>query len=1633
MREDPLTGLGNERISELGEELRKHTTDEQAKALRQFAQLYFSTAIRGELEGRKLSDLYGATLSCWGFIQQHYTLEPKIRVFNPDFEQHGWQSTHTIIEILYQDLAFLVDSIRMLLNQRGFGIHAIHYAVLNVERDERHRIVNQHDFLEPSDKTQRESIIYVEIDKLDGEEELAQLKTQLLVALKDIAQVGSDFKAMVQRSSDLSENLHLLPAPEQERGQLLEVVEFLQWLANENFTFLGYEEYEVVKMDGGFDTPLRLPDSGLGIRNPKCDWSLNEQNQDFSEIKSYLLRPELLTFFKSPRKSRVHRPAYSDYVALKRFDEEGNVIGGYCFIGLYTSSVYTESPHRIPVIQQKISYVIDRCGFDDHSHIGKELLRILAVHPRDELFHASPDNLFEISLGILNLQERRQVRSFIRQDPESLFFHCFVYTPRDLYNTDSRIRVEKEILKFIPAKEVEFTTYFSESVLCRTHFIARLKHPLETPVDGKQLEQKVVDAARTWEDGLFSTLQEANGEAIGSRYWQKYQGAFSASYREGFSPQSAVADIHHLEKLSNNERIVMSFYRGVEEPDNVVSFKLFNQSGSLPLSDIIPVLENLGLRVIGEYSYEVTPKEDGGYYIQDFNLRPKLNDTIDIQSVRSIFQEAFEAIWYGAAENDSFNELVLSANLHWREIALLRALSSYFKQIRFNFSQSYIANTLVKNQNITLLLIELFKKKFDPQQHGQKNIDAALEKLSEKFLKALEAVDNLSEDLILRRFFETINAILRCNFYQEDDGQLKRYFSFKLNPRLISNMPKPRPMFEIYVYSPDFEGVHLRGGKVARGGLRWSDRLEDFRTEILGLVKAQQVKNAVIVPVGAKGGFVAKNIPLKASREEAQEIGIQCYRDFIGGLLDLTDNLAEGCVVNPPQVVRYDGDDPYLVVAADKGTATFSDIANEIALQRGFWLGDAFASGGSVGYDHKKMGITARGAWVSVQRHFREKGIDVQKTKFTCIGIGDMSGDVFGNGMLQSDFTQLVAAFNHLHIFIDPNPDTKKSYQERMRLFRMNRSSWEDYDRSLLSKGGGIFSRSAKYIRLTEEIKNRFSIHVDVLSPNELISELLKSPVDLIWNGGIGTYVKASFESHSQVGDKSNDVLRINGNELRAKVVGEGGNLGLTQLARIEYSLAGGASYTDFIDNAGGVDCSDHEVNIKILLNEIVANGDLTVKQRNKLLLSMTNEVAELVLNNNYRQTQSISFSETQALDRFEEYRQIILQLESSGKLDRHLEFLPDEEALKDRHSKQQGLTRPEISVLVSYLKADLKEALNVPEITNDKHLIQTIETAFPKPLLNQFKEQVYQHRLKEEIVATQLANDMINRMGIAFIHRLQSSTGISVVDITKGYVVVRDAFQMEKVEQYIESLDYQVSSSTQYRLREEMVHLIRRACRWVLFNIRSELDVSSTVERFSPGITSIQDHISKLLVGDARANWLARKNSLSREGVPELHLDQLSAFVNMYPALGIVEAAQKTELSVLLVAKIYYAVGDKLGLGWFIQQINKLSVSTHWQMLARETLRDDMDLQQRTITISVLEMGRDQGMDLLNQNPSLDDEQISAVDTLIDEWLARNERLVKRWQTMMEGLKSAESIEFAMYTVAMRELCDLAKSSEYQ
>ncbi len=1598
-REEYLDSLINELIT--------HLSTDQVSSLREFVDRYYSMDTVDDLLRYNRRDLLGSTQSFWKFIQIHNPAQPKIEVINPEHSLHGWHSTHSIIRILHRDMPFLVDSVRMKLNEQGGTIHSLRNTVIHSHRDEHHQLVQNIDSTDMS-ACQREAVIYVEIDRVESREELDIIQAQLSEVLSDVARVVDDFPAITEKLKALIATM--------EGSDDQEISAFLSWLLLDNFTFLGYEELSVDERDSG--RQLHIPaESQLGLLCPIHQGNLGQLELDPYAERDFFEQEDRLSFSKASVRSSVHRPAYPDFITVRRFDASGNILGEARIVGLYTSSVYRQTPASIPYIRHKVDAIVQRSGLDQKSHHGKDLCQILEIFPRDELFQTSQDELFHTAMAILRIQERKQLKVFVRQDPFGPFCSALVFVPREIYNTTFRRKVERILCHRLQAEDSEFTTYFSESVLARVHFIFKLKDRAE--YDPDLINQEVIQAASSWEEELRSTVLESHGEVRGNKLLAEYALAFSAGYREIFTAQSAVVDIGHFDTINEDQSLSMGFYQSLNDKEGRIHFKLYHFVEPLPLADQIPIIENLGLRVLGEHPYLIKKSTGDVIWIHDFLLSYDAEKLVDLQKVDGIFREAFEKIWFNKAENDRFNLLVLAAGMNWRQVAMLRSYARYLKQLRVGFSQTYIAETLCNNITITRLLVELFEVRFDPSLTiTQSQRLARQQHIQQIILESLDQVSVLSEDRIIRRLQNVITATLRTNFYQTDnDGLPSSTIALKLSSREIDEIPKPVPLYEIFVYSPRVEGVHLRGGKVARGGLRWSDRVEDFRTEILGLVKAQQVKNALIVPVGAKGGFIAKQMLPDASREEIQAEGIACYKLFIRALLDLTDNLDDSKVVHPNQVIYYDEDDSYLVVAADKGTATFSDIANDIAAEYNFWLGDAFASGGSAGYDHKKMGITARGGWVSVQRHFREKGINTQTDEITVIGIGDMAGDVFGNGLLCSETTALVAAFNHLHIFIDPNPDVPASYAERKRLFELPRSGWTDFNKNLISNGGGVFSRNAKSIVISEPMQQRFGITARRLPPNELIRSLLRAPVDLIWNGGIGTYVKAVNETHADIGDKANDPLRINGCEMKAKVVGEGGNLGLSQLGRVEYALQGGSINTDFIDNSGGVDCSDHEVNIKILLNDIVANGDITIKQRNTLLETMTEDVSELVLINNYRQTQAISLAESDAGRRLDEYRRFIEHLETQGKLDRTIEFLPDTKALMERAGASKGLTRPELSLLISYSKADLKAALINSNIIDDQYLSKILVTAFPDALIKTYPEEISQHRLRREIIATQLANQMIDMMGITFVHRVQQTTGASSPEIARAFMVSREVLDIPKYWQLIEQLDNRVTSEFQHKMMSSLIKLMRRASRWFIRLKRQDLDPSETIEHFGPRVNSFLKCYSQYITEQEHKELYEKVAVMMEQGVPEELALMVSGHRYLLCALPVIQAADQTGQPLTEVARTFFAVGAKLDLNWYGDTLGNLDVVNLWQSLARDGVRDELTWQQRALTVALISAPVD-GNDLEEQ---------------LNDWAKEHQPLINRWNTMLSDIRSAGQTELAMYTVANRELMDLAQVSLHQ
>jgi len=1567
---------------------------------------YYGQVDPEDLALRQPADLYGAALSHWSFARKREPGRAKVRVFNPSIEEHGWQSTHTIIEIVNDDMPFLVDSVTMEVNRHGLTLHLITHPLLPTVRDGSGALIG---FAPEGKDSPRESFIHVEVDRVTDPAEIETLAADIARVLADVRMAFDDWKKMQQKMLAIVDELHARPPP-LPADELAEGEAFLTWLAENHFTLLGYRCHDLVTVDGA--AALRIvPGSSLGIlreSSPRDDAAsltvLPPEQRAFARL------PELLIITKSNSRSTVHRPGYLDYVGVKRFDANGQVSGEHRFLGLYTSTAYSAKPADIPLLRRKAAKVVARAGLAPGSHAGKALVNIIDNYPRDELLQTSDDDLYTIVMGILHLGERQRFRLFVRRDPFGRFLSCLIFAPRENYTTELRQKWQAILMQAFNGTGAEFNVHLSESMLARILITVRTT-PGKIPLfDVRELEQRLATAARRWEDDLRQALIEAQGEARGNELYRRFGSAFPAGYREDFAARSAVPDIALMAPLTAESPLALSLYRPPEALPGVLRFKLFHCDTPVPLSDGLPMLERMGLKVIDERPHRITPVDSPPIWMHDFGMLSAVADSdVDIDALQSVFEDAFARIFGGEVENDDFNRLVIAGRLPAEEIVVLRAYAKYMRQIGFTLSQAFIEATLAAHADIARMLIELFKLRFDPALP-----DAARSKALAKIQQiddAFDRVANLSEDRVLRHYLMLILATTRTNFWRRDGaGRPRPYLSFKFDPAKVPGLPEPKPMYEIFVYSTRFEGVHMRFGKVARGGLRWSDRPEDFRTEVLGLVKAQQVKNVVIVPVGSKGGFVLKKAPPAAERDAFMKEGIACYQDYLRGLLDLTDNRVGETIVPPPQVKRHDAEDPYLVVAADKGTATFSDYANAISKEYGFWLGDAFASGGSVGYDHKAMGITARGAWESTKRHFREMGVNTQTTDFTAAGIGDMSGDVFGNGMLLSRHVRLLAAFDHRHIFLDPNPDPASSFGERERLFRLPRSSWGDYDTKLISAGGGVHPRSAKSIALTPEVKVALDTGADTLTPTELVNAILKAPVELIYNGGIGTYVKAAAETHAQVGDRANDALRVNGAELRCKVFVEGGNLGCTQLGRIEYAQGGGRIYTDAIDNSAGVDTSDHEVNIKILLGMAIEEGELTEKQRNVQLAAMTDDVAALVLRDNYFQTQVLSVTGRIAALLLDAQGRFMQYLEKAKRLNRAIEFLPDDDAIAARRAHGQGLTAPEHAVLLAYSKMWLYDELLASTLPDDPWIETALVRYFPHALGEKFASYMRRHALRREIIATHVTNSMINRVGSTYVHRLAETTGTQPHEVVRAYLLSREIFGFVPLWQAIEALDNTVDDAVQSTMLIDTSRQLERGTTWFLRSRRLTEGMAASIAHFTPRVEALSVRLPQLLDAADRARVDAAVAAYTAQGVPEQLAQRVVTLDTLYSTLDIVEVAGATKRPVELVAEVYFDLSARLGLPWLRERIAALPANAHWQMLARGAMHDDLSGLQRTITAGVLAGG--EGADAAE---------------LISAWRERNGRAIDRAQQLLSELHATGSTDAAMLSVALRELRNLA------
>ncbi|GAB2630031.1 NAD-glutamate dehydrogenase [Streptomyces capparidis] len=1611
-----------------------------ARSCETFLRRYYLHTAPEDLLDRAAVDVLGAAVSHHRLAADRPQGTANVRVYTPTAEENGWSCSHTVVEVVTDDMPFLVDSVTNELSRQDRAIHVVVHPQMVVRRDVTGKLLEilgptsrgraPHEMELPPDALV-ESWMHVEIDRETDREALDGIATRLRRVLSDVREAVEDWGKMRQAALRVADELSSTPPPQLPVQEVAEAEELLRWLADDHFTFLGYREYDLQTQPGDDGEPedvlSAVPGTGLGIlrADPRHGDSAHPVSPSFGRLtaraRAKAREHRMLVLTKANSRATVHRPSYLDYIGVKKFDANGEVVGERRFLGLFSSAAYTESVRRVPVVRRKVAEVLSGAGFSPNSHDGRDLLQILETYPRDELFQTPVDELLSIATSVLYLQERRRLRLFLRREEYGRYYSALVYLPRDRYTTEVRLRLMEILREELGGRSVDYTAWNTESVLSRLHFVVRVAPGTELDKlpdsEVERIEARLAEATRSWADGLAEVLAEECGEERAATISRRYADAFPEGYKADFPPRTAVADLRRLEGLEpDDDRRGPSFRLNLYRPSGALPgeyrFKIYRVGEPVVLTQVLPVLERLGVEVVDERPYELRRSDGARAWIYDFGLRVDVEGSDLGEDARERFEAAFSAVWTGRAENDGFNSLVLRAGLAWRQAVVLRAYAKYLRQAGATFSQDYMEDTLRTNVHTTRLLVNLFEARMSPshQAAGSEIVDGLLEELD----GALEKVASLDEDRILRSFLTLIKATLRTNYFQHDSrGEWHEYLSMKFDPRAIPDLPAPRPAYEIWVYSPRVEGVHLRFGKVARGGLRWSDRREDFRTEVLGLVKAQMVKNTVIVPVGAKGGFVGKRLPDPAQDREAWLAeGIACYRTFISGLLDITDNLVGGQVVPPKNVVRHDGDDTYLVVAADKGTATFSDIANEVANAYGFWLGDAFASGGSAGYDHKKMGITARGAWESVQRHFRELGHDTQSQDFTVVGVGDMSGDVFGNGMLLSEHIRLVAAFDHRHIFLDPDPDPAASYAERRRMFELPRSSWADYDTSLISPGGGVHPRTAKSVPVSAQVRRALGIEEKVtkLTPAELMKAILLAPVDLLWNGGIGTYVKASTESHADVGDKANDPIRVDGRDLRVRVVGEGGNLGLTQLGRIEFALSGGRINTDAIDNSAGVDASDHEVNIKILLNGVVGDGGLTVEQRNELLAAMTDEVGALVLRNNYAQNVVLANSVAHAPSLLHAHHRYMRRLVREGHLDRALEFLPNERQVRERMSAGQGLTQPELAVLLAYTKITAAEELLATSLPDDPYLRGLLHAYFPKPLRERYAEQIDGHALRREIVTTLLVNDTVNAGGTTFVHRLREEIGASTEEIVRAHTAARAIFRLREIWDAVENLDNQVPAEMQTRVRLHSRRLVERGTRWLLNNRRQPLDITDAIAFFGDGVGRVWANLPKLLRGADLEWYQGIHDELTGAGVPEELATQVAGFSSAFPILDIVEVADRTAKEPLDVAEVYYDLADRLRITQLVDRIIELPRTDRWQSMARLAIREDLFAAHAALTADVLTTAE------------------GTPEERFAEWEGKNAALMGRARATLEEIHGSESFDLANLSVAIRTIRTLLR-----
>ena len=1629
-----------------GELLRRAT--ELAPELAELIPLYFRHVTAEEMVDSEPSDIVGVVRAHRELAANRVPGRPAIRVLNPSRAEDGWACPTTVVQIVTDDMPYLVDSVAAGLARSEVTVYRVVHPIVVVRRSvtgDLLQVLADADLTEPPADGLAESWMYLEVSRITDSDTARQVEQRLHTVLNDVREVVEDSEKMCVTARQIADELQTDPPASLSREEVDDGADFLRWLAEGHFTFLGYRHYELVKASadgadaaGGEPAQRAALASGLGVLRRD---SLAARNFTAGPggagpgAVEHALSKELLVLTQASAQSTVVRPIHPYYVGVKTFDERGEVSGEHRFLGMLTSGAMHENVLDIPVIRRRVLGVIQRAGFPLESHSGQRMLDVVQNYPRAELFSTDEQTLYETVTGVLTLTERRKLRLFLRRDPYNRFYSCMVYLPRDRWTTTARLRMQDELVRELHGYQIEYNARVGDALLARVHFVVHTD-PAATAdhePDVAAIQDMLTEAMRTWDDRLTDSVYASDPETIDqtNALVERYLNGLPESYKEGYDGVEALTDLRRMQALSTPDGLDMAFYTPADAEPGELRFKLYLTGEGVTLSQVLPVLQAMGVEVIDERPYHLTRADGTQFWIYDFGLRADPSVLAGVpdeerEAVGRRFQETFAAAWQHEAEVDDFNALVLRAGLGWREAALLRAYAKYLRQAGTAYSQDYIEDVLRAHTHIAVALVRLFLTKFGPDL-GDADRAARTAELNTEITMMIDEVTGLDADRILRNYLTLINATLRTSYFVPGNASL---MAFKLDPQAIPELPQPRPRFEIFVYSPRVEGVHLRFGPVARGGLRWSDRREDFRTEILGLVKAQGVKNAVIVPVGAKGGFVLKRPPMPTGdpgrdREALMAEGIACYRLFIDALLDLTDNLEGGKVVPARHVVRHDGDDSYLVVAADKGTASFSDIANELATSRGFWLGDAFASGGSAGYDHKGMGITARGAWESVQRHFRELGVDTQTEEFGVVGVGDMSGDVFGNGMLLAEHIRLVAAFDHRHVFIDPDPDTWTALTERRRLFGLPRSSWDDYDRTKISEGGGVWPRSAKSISISRQAAEALGLSdsglpddVVKLSPPELLRAILLAPVDLLWNGGIGTYVKASTETHADVGDKANDAIRVDGNELRVKVVGEGGNLGMTQRGRIEYARTGGKVNTDAIDNSAGVDCSDHEVNIKILLDRLVDDGVLPAEQRNPLLAEMTDEVAGLVLADNYAQNEVLGIGRAHAAPMLSVHARLVDHLAATRGLDRKLEVLPTRAQFAALEQAGDRLTSAELATLLAHVKLALKDDVLHSELPDTDVYAEILPDYFPTPLRERYRDAIFAHPLHREIITTVVVNRVVDGGGVSFAYRLNEELSATATDAVRAFGVASGVYDLPGMWNEVRALDNVLPTDVQDELLLESRRLLDRVARWFLINRPQPLEVGKEILQFASVVAELSPRLPSLLRGREAATVAAMAERLAERGVPVTLATRVAALLFTFGLLDVAEVAERAakgsrpQRTSLETAELYYALSEHLEMDRMLTSVTALKRGNRWHALARLSLRDDLYGSLKAITLDVLR----------SSQPG------TTADERIAQWETANASRLARARASLADIAESGQLDLATLSVAARQIRSMVR-----